>query len=156
MLLRAIHPQPIRRNFKLARRKPERHKRQNPDKNPNRIPRKTLKRADIHSLGAVKRVSSSHTQNPAPAENDVLVPQPISKINPLDHNRRPLVTFNKGDGLEHIFDITMAPVLALDGGDGSDVCIISTAIMDLSQVNTYCQRQKHGPARGGRPARGPE
>lgn len=32
------------------------------------------------------------------------------------------MAFNKGDGLEHIFDITMAPVLALDGGDGSDVC----------------------------------
>lgn len=97
---------------------------------------------------------------PTPAHNQqisgVLIPQPIPKINPLDHNRRPLMTLDKRDSLEHILDITMAPVLALDGGDGSDVCIISTAIMDLSQVNTYCQRQKHGPARGGRPARGPE
>jgi len=62
----------------------------------------------------------------------VLVPQPISKINPLDHNRRPLVTFDKGDSLEHIFDITMAPVLALDGGDGSDVCAFLA-----NQTNTY-------------------
>lgn len=69
MFLRAIHPQPIRRNLKLTRRKPERHERENPDKNPNRIRRKALKRADIHSLGAVKHLINIAHSNPAPAEN---------------------------------------------------------------------------------------
>lgn len=31
--------------------------------------------------------------------------------------------FDKGDGLEHVLDIAMAPVLALDGGDGGDIYI---------------------------------
>lgn len=28
---------------------------------------------------------------------------------------------DEGDGLEHVFDVAMAPVLALDGGDGGDI-----------------------------------
>ena len=52
---------------------------------------------------------------------NVLISQPIPEIDPLDHDRRPLVALNKGDGLEHILDISMAPVLALDGRNRSDI-----------------------------------
>ena len=38
------------------------------------------------------------------------------------------MTLDKGDGLEHILDIPMAPVLALDGGDGCDICSVGISI----------------------------
>ena len=41
------------------------------------------------------------------------------------------MTLDKGDGLEHILDIPMAPVLALDGGDGCDVCVASALALIL-------------------------
>lgn len=39
--------------------------------------------------------------------------------------------FDEGNGLEHILDISMAPVLALDGGDGCDVCVALALVLIL-------------------------
>lgn len=44
------------------------------------------------------------------------------------------MALDKGDGLEHILDIAMAPVLALDGGDGCDICIALALALALVPV----------------------
>jgi hypothetical protein len=43
-----------------------------------------------------------------------LIAQPVSEINALDHSRRPLVAFDKGNSLEHIFDVAMSPIFAFN------------------------------------------
>ena len=56
---------------------------------------------------------------------DILIAQPVPKIDALDHGRGPLVARDEGDSLEHVFDVAMAPVLAFDGGDGGDVWFVT-------------------------------
>lgn len=60
-----------------------------------------------HYLGAVCAVS--------------LIAQPVAEIYALDHGGSPLMTVDKGQGLEDIFNIAMAPVLAFNCRDGCDV-----------------------------------
>lgn len=50
-----------------------------------------------------------------------LITQPVTKIHTLDHGGGPFVTGDESQRLEDIFDITMAPVLAFDGGDRGDI-----------------------------------
>lgn len=50
-----------------------------------------------------------------------LIPKNASSYAHLDHVRLPLVTFQAGDRGEHIFDISMAPVLTFDFRNGRNV-----------------------------------
>ena len=49
----------------------------------------------------------------------------------LHHHRIPFVLADALHPLEHILDIPMAPVLALDGGDGCDVCVALASVLIL-------------------------
>lgn len=55
------------------------------------------------------------------AVKDSLIAQPVSKVDAFDHHRGPLVALDEGDGLEHILDIAMAPILAFNGRNGRDI-----------------------------------
>jgi hypothetical protein len=48
-------------------------------------------------------------------EESSLIAQPISKVYTLDHGGGPFVAGDERDRLQHILDIAMAPVYALDG-----------------------------------------
>lgn len=44
-----------------------------------------------------------------------LISQPIAEVDTLDHGRGPFVTMNESKCLDGILDISMTPILALDG-----------------------------------------
>jgi hypothetical protein len=44
-------------------------------------------------------------------------PFSVPEVDPLDHHGGPFVTLDASNSLENVFDIAMAPVLTLHGGD---------------------------------------
>ncbi len=48
-------------------------------------------------------------------EGSSLIAQPVSKVHALDHGGGPFVSTDERDRLEHILNVAMAPVFALDG-----------------------------------------
>lgn len=119
MFLRTIHAQSLRSHLEFGRCVTKGHERKDPDEDPDRVSRYTFEGTHIHRLGT-REVSLSLNQ-PTAEEKSSLIPQPVPKINPLHVHRSPLEALDKGDSLERILDITMAPVLALDGGNRRDV-----------------------------------
>lgn len=49
------------------------------------------------------------------AVKDSLISQPVSKVDPFNHHRGPLVTLDEGNRLENVLDIAMAPIFAFNG-----------------------------------------
>lgn len=43
-----------------------------------------------------------------------VVSEPVSKVDSFDHHTRPLATLEESHSLEHVLDVSMAPVMALD------------------------------------------
>ena len=101
MLFRPVNAQALARDFEFPRGIAKRHEGQDPDQNANRVCLDTFQRANIDSLR--------------------IVAQPVAKIHALDHHRRPLVSLETRDRLEHVLYIAMAPVVAFDLGDRGDV-----------------------------------
>lgn len=81
----------------------------------------TLLRVPTSIAWELGEVSLLPNQSTAEKERSSLIPQPVPKISPLHVHRRPLEALDKGDSLERILDITMTPVLALNGGNRRDV-----------------------------------
>jgi hypothetical protein len=59
--------------------------------------------------------------SPPPDREILLIAQPISKVDTLDHARSPFVALDESERLDSVFDIAMAPILALDGRYRSDI-----------------------------------
>lgn len=126
MLLRAINAQPLGCNLEFLGCKAKSQERENPNQHANGIRRETLQGPHIQSLGAgtsqpveVREVREKSDGRGRQA--DSLIAQPVTKINAFDHGGGPFVALETDDGLEHILDVAMSPVLAFDGGDGGDV-----------------------------------
>lgn len=79
----------------------EGHEGENPHENADRVCLDAFEGADVDSLR--------------------IVAQPVAEVDALDHHGRPLVALEAGNSLEHVLDVAMAPVLALNGGDARDV-----------------------------------
>lgn len=123
MLLRPINAQSLRGNFELVGGEAKGQEGENPDENPDSVSRETLQRANVHGL----RAGAGQSGRSGGYRRHSLVAQPVAEINALDHGGGPFVALEAGDGLEHVFDVAMAPVLALDGGDGGDIWDVSGA-----------------------------
>jgi hypothetical protein len=116
MLLWPVNPEPVSRNLKLSRRIAKRQERKDPDKDAYSIGGKTLEGTDVHSLRAATQNISiiPYFGEQTKTEIHSLISQPVSKVHPLDHVRGPFMTLDEGDSLEHVLDISMAPILAFD------------------------------------------
>ena len=101
VLLGSVRAQAFRCDLELSSGVAERHESKDPDKNADGVGLDALESADIDSLRVIT--------------------QPVAKVNAFDHHAGPLVTLKTSDLLEHIFDVAMAPVVALNLGDGGDV-----------------------------------
>lgn len=95
MFLRTINAQSIRSNLEFRRGKAKRQEREDPDEDSNRISGKTLERAYIHSLRAdivntkcksEKKKQKKKKRKEKRRKENILIPQPIPKINPLHHD----------------------------------------------------------------------
>ena len=116
MLLWPVNPESVSRNLKLSRRIAKRQERKNPDKDAYSIGGKTLEGTDVHSLRAATRNISiiPYFGEQTKTEIHSLISQPISEVHPLDHVRGPFMALDEGNSLEHILNISMAPILAFD------------------------------------------
>jgi hypothetical protein len=118
MFFRAIYPQSLLRHFELARCVPEAEEGENPNEDSDGVRLDTLQGADIDCLRAVQvSILVSRIRL-----SDELIPQPVPKVHPLDHHRSPFMTLDEGNGLERIFNVAMAKVVAFDCGYGGDIC----------------------------------
>jgi hypothetical protein len=91
-----IDSQTVSSDLKFSSGIAKRHEGEDPDQYTDCLSLDALESADIDGLGVVA--------------------EPVAKVDALDHHRVPLVASQTGDSGEHIFDIAMAPVVALDLG----------------------------------------
>ena len=61
----------------------------------------SLQGADINALGVVS--------------------EPVTEVDARDHHSGPFLAVDEGQSLEHVFDVAMSPVVALDLGDGGNI-----------------------------------
>lgn len=99
MLFGPVNPQSFIGNLKFPCGIPEAKERKHPDEESNGAGLDSFQAADIHSLA--------------------VIPQPVAKVDSFDHRARPFVTFNEGNGFEHVLNIAMAPIASFDLGDRS-------------------------------------
>lgn len=147
MLFRTINTKSVGSNLKLPCCVAKGHERKDPDKNPDSISLQILECADIHSLRAInKSVSVKCTRIGIPVIKDgldSLISQPIAKVDTLDHCRGPFVAMNESKCLNGILDISMPPILALDGRYRSDIYIVSNYSVrtEMQKLGTYSQHR---------------
>lgn len=94
-----VNTKSLFRNLKLSGSVPKAQERQHPDKNPDSPSLSTFERSNIHRLAIVSK--------------------PVTEIDSFDHHAGPFVAFDKGNGFEHVFYITMAPLAVLRVSIGS-------------------------------------
>lgn len=114
VLLGAINSQTLRSDLELASRITEAQEREDPHKDADRIGLEIFQGSYIHCLGAVLVNKKAILPKSTIFIIYVLVAQPISKVDALDHRGCPFVTRDERDRLEHIFDISMAPILSFN------------------------------------------
>lgn len=118
MLFGTVDAQSLRGDLELARGVSEAGEGKDPHDDADRLGLEILQRSHVQSLGTDAgqlRVLFYF------AHNNSLIPQPVSEVDAFDHRGGPFVAGDERDGLEHILDVAMAPVLPLDGGDGGNV-----------------------------------
>lgn len=141
MLLWPVDTKPLGGHLEFLGSETKGQEREDPYQDPDSLSREALQCACVHGLRA-ESVSLGR-----PTSGHSLVPQPVPEINALDHCRGPFVAFETDDCFEHVFDVAMAPVLALDGGDGGDIWDVSGQTADREV--TYFRRQRRVRGRGG-------
>lgn len=119
VFLWAVYPQTLGGDFEFTGGIAEAQERQDPHQDADCLGLQTLESSDVHGLRTVELVNMRSKLGVFWAT--LLVTQPVAKIHALHHGGGPFVAVDEGQRLEYVLDISMAPVLAFNGGDGGDV-----------------------------------
>ena len=94
VLLWSINPKPFFGDLELGSCIAKGEKREDPDKDPDGGRLYAFQRAYVNSLAVVSK--------------------PITKVNTFDHHRGPLMASDKRHRLEHVFDVSMPPIMTFN------------------------------------------
>jgi hypothetical protein len=153
VLLRAIAPETIPRNFELFGAIAETHEAEYPKQDTDCLGRHRFDSADIDSLRIVPCSGLAHQPRLTVSISRSLRTQPIAEIHALDVHLAELLASSRTDCEceKDIFDISMAPIVTLDAAQGSNVSGTERGRGTRPQDE---QEEAWQPHRGGRHERG--